>query len=623
MSRFLPKSWFPLLLLALVFAPALFTGRLVLRSAVDVGTWDMWENGELMGKWHEGKLTLKDLYAPQIQHRIVFPRLIIIALTTLSKGDFRWENYVTFGFVLLSAVLLYRLMRRTMGDGPWVPALALVANLMIFSPMLYQIFFWGSSMWMAIPMPCLLLILNLIAVKEGEPQLSRPWLRFAAVVLLAEIATHSFSHGLAFWPVIITYFLLQPSFAPKKARLIMAGIAAVVGAITIKCYFTEFYNVAFHAYNLKPGDYAMEGGLNLANAEERGKFLGFFLGFLGNTFARTPFEDHPLATAEGIGLWVLLAFLAVAGLMVFTKEGRSVWAKALPWLALAAYVIGVAMAISKGRAHIGEHRSVTTRYIVIALFLPASTLALWFLWVRAWLAERRANAGCCASFAKSQRPQMITACALTAFGVMQIPQWSYGLHLTTMWLHARHQAQALTLFLPHIKPASMKVLDKSYDYCLKQINTLSGMGLLRSKPLASAELKWFTKDKKPLPESQAAVIQTKLLKDGSLMITGHARFGAQKPVDAVLFCQGEKVIALGQPAPKHLLRIYGLDYEFGNAADVNVSDMYPWECTIPAAQLPAAAGPLDLWALDVAGKRIAKLSASVTIDPAGPNAAVK
>lgn len=617
------KRWKSLLLLLLIFVPALYNAKLVVRYAVDVGCWDMWENGELLGKWHEGKLTFHDLYAPQIQHRILFPRLIIIALTNLSGGDFRWEDYITFGAVVLSAVLLYRLMRRTMGNGPWVAAIAFVVNLMLFSPMLYQIFFWGSSLWMCMPMPCLLLILNIAAPPENGTCSTAPWLRFGAIALLAEIATHSFSHGLAFWPVIMTYFLLQPAFAPKKTRLHMAGITLLIGAITIKAYFTDFYNVAFHAYNLKPGDYAMEGGLNLMNAGERGKFIGFFLGFLGNPFARTPFEDHPLASAESIGVWVLLAFVSVAALTVFTKAGRSVWSKALPWLALAAYVIGVALAISKGRAHIGEHRSVTTRYIIISLFLPVSTLALWFQIARAWLAERRASNACCSAFARGNAPQMIAACLLTTFAVMQLPQWSYGLHLTNVWHHARRQAQALVLFLPHIKPDSMKVLDKSYDYCLKQINTLSGMGLLKFKPLATAELKWFSKDKKSLPDSQVAVTEARFLDNGSLLLRGNARFGQQKPADAVLITQGDKVIALGQPAPKHVLRIYGLDYEFANVDDVTVSEMYPWETTIPAAQLPASAGPLDFWALEVAGMRISKFPMAVTVDPSAKQASVK
>lgn len=622
MSRFLSTRWKPLLLALLAFLPAIYTARLVARLAVDVGCWDMWENGELLGKYHEGKLTWHDLYAPQIQHRIVFPRLIIIALTHLSGGDFRWENYVTFGLVLLSAVLLHRLMRRTLGDGLWVTALSFVANLLIFSPMLYQIFFWGSSMWMCIPMPCLLGILNL-ASPGPSGTLTRPWARFAAILALAEVATHSFSHGLAFWPVIIAYLLLQPAFADKKARLLMTGITAIIAAVTITCYFTDFRNVAFHAYNLARGDYAMEGGLNLLNAAERSKFYGFFFGFLGNPFARSPFEDHPLLQAEDMGVWVLAAFLVVAALTAFTRTGRRLWIKALPWLGLCAYVIGVALAISKGRAHIGEHRSVTTRYIVISLFLPVGTLALWYLYVRAWLAEKRATGGCCAALASSRAPSMIAACGLTAFAVMQLPQWSYGLHLTNVWHHARRQAQALVFFLPHIKPASMKVLDKDYRYCLEQIRTLAGLGLLKTKPLESADLKWFRKDTKALPENQATLTEATYLPNGALRLRGNARFGQGKPADAVLVTVGDKVIALGQPKPKPTLRIYALDYEFANVDELPVNAMYPWEAEIPASVLPAERSELSLWALEVATRKVNRVTRHPSIDPTTKTAEIR
>ena len=620
------KRWKSLLQLLLIFLPAVFMARLVGHYAVDVGNWDMWENGELLGKWHNGTLSWHDLYAPQIQHRIVFPRLLIIALTHLSGGDFRWENYATYMLMLASAVLLYRLMTKTLGGGLAVAAIAFIANLMIFSPMLYQIYFWGSSLWMSIPVPCLLLILNIVAVPEaeGQPLPRGAWLKFAAAVLIAEVATHSFSHGLVFWPLIISYLLMQPTFATTKARMIMAGIALVIGAVTIKCYFTDFYNVAFHAYSLKPGDYALETGMNLADPADRQKFIGFFFGFLGNPFSRTPFEEHPLASAQALGVWVLVAFLVPAAAILFTTTGRRTWRRALPWLALACYVISVALAISKGRASIGEHRSVTTRYIEISLFLPASIMVLWALLIREWWAEKIASGStCCGKLVHGHAIPMISALVLGALAMMQIPQWSYGMHLTRVWHQARRHSQALVLFLPHLKPASMKSLDKSYDYCLKQINTLNGLGLLKFKPLASPELKWFNKDKKSLPESQAAITEAKFLDDGSLLLRGNARFGQQRPADAVLITQGEKVIALGQPAPRPLLRIYGLDYEFANVDDVPVSEMYPWQTTIPAAQLPTAPGPLEFWALEVPGMRIARISTGLTVDSAARKAELK
>ncbi|HSJ01399.1 MAG TPA: hypothetical protein VK956_03060, partial [Verrucomicrobium sp.] len=237
-----------LLVFLLAFAPAVFLGWLTWEKSVDIGCWDVWENAPLLQKWHDGVLTWHDLYAPQIQHRIVIPRLMIITMAHLSGGDFRWENYVCFLLFLVSGLLIWRLMAKTLGQSLWVAALAFASNLLIFSPMLYQVLFWGSAMWMAIPMPCMLAILNLGTsnrpIPLDVPPLRRPWLYFVGVVLLAEIATHSFSYGLAFWPVVLVYLLIHPGIGPIKRRLAMAGAWVVIAAGTITSYFTNFYNVA-------------------------------------------------------------------------------------------------------------------------------------------------------------------------------------------------------------------------------------------------------------------------------------------------------------------------------------------------------------------------------------------
>ncbi len=611
----MPPALKRLLLILLIFSPALFTAKLVRDKSVDVGCWDQWENAPLLQKWHDGTLTWHDLYAPQIQHRIVVPRLMVIALTHLSGGDFRWENYATFAMVLLSAVLLYRLLKKTLGDSLWVAALAFIANLLIFSPMLYQIFFWGSSLWMTIPMPCLLAILNILSIKPASALQPHPWWAFAAAILLAEIATLSFAHGILFWPILVTYILLQPSLASIRTRLILGGISAAIGAASIICYFTDFYNVAHHAYSLKPGDYAMESTMDFHNAADRAKFLGFFLGFLGNPFARTPFQDHPLLKAESLGVWVLGAFVIIAALIVCSKSGRRIWREALPWLALAAYVIGVALAISKGRSSIGEHRAVTTRYLVISYFLPISTLVLWFMYFKNKIIAPRAEVEA-DTRAASPAPSIVGACLLTGFAVMQIPQWSYGLHLTNVWHHARRQAQALVLFLPHIKPVSLKVLDKdSHDWhCVDAINTLNNLHLLKFKPLETPELKWFAQDKKPLSEEKADLATAQFNEKGELELTGTARFGPGQPADAVLIVRDGKVIALGQPAPKPQLRIYGLDYEFANVEELPVSSLYPWKGVMAPDILPAESTTLELWALDVAGNRVTRLDTHLKVD---------
>ena len=113
-SRLWRWRWWLWTLIA--FTPGIVLAVLVAKYAVDIGCWDVWENAPLLEKWKTGTLRWADLYAAQIQHRIVVPRLIIIALHTMSGGDFRWEIYFTFAVLALSAILVWRLLVTTLGS---------------------------------------------------------------------------------------------------------------------------------------------------------------------------------------------------------------------------------------------------------------------------------------------------------------------------------------------------------------------------------------------------------------------------------------------------------------------------------------------------------------------------
>jgi hypothetical protein len=607
----MPVALKRLLLILLVCAPVFFTARLVQQKAVDVGCWDMWENGMLMKKWHDGNLHWSDLYAPQIQHRIVIPRLLIIALTTLSGGDFRWEQYFTLFLFVLDAWLLWRLLCATLGDSPWRWPLMLAINLLVFCPMHYQILFWGSSMWGAIPMPCLLAAL-LVMLRENWS----PWLRLGLCALLAEVATHSFTHGLLVWPVLLVFLLLQKSATPIKTRLAMAGVWLALAAVTFGFYFHDFKNMAYHAYDLKVGDSAMGKGASLFSADSLPKVIGFFFAFLGNWFARTPFADHPLENARTLGAVTFALFLAMAGLLTCTQEGRARWRESLPWLALAAYVLLISAMVAAGRSQIGEHRAVTPRYLNISQFLLISMLPLAGM-VGAVLRSLWKDSA-------AERFQLTGACLLAAFVTAQIPVWQYGLHLTDVWYHARRQAQALLLFLPYVTPANLNVLDKDSKQwnCLRDaVIPLKEIGLLKFGPLKTPQLTEFRRQE-PLGKEKAALTAARFREDGSIELSGTARFSIFQPADAVLIANGEKVIALGQPQARPLLRIYGLDFEFSNTEDVSVASMFPWKGIIDAGAVPDGTTTLDLWALDVAGMGIAGIHSHLKIDKAAKTAEI-
>lgn len=598
----------------LVFSPAIYLAWLVRRYSVDIGCWDMWENAPLLEKWKAGALTWGDLYAAQIQHRIVVPRLLIILLHTLSGGNFRWENYFTVGLLLSSGVLTYRLLRATLGNSGWVPGIAFVANLLIFSPMLYQNVLWGSSMWMALPLTCLLLALTVL--RTGWPF----WLKIVAAGLLAEVGTHSFAHGLGLWPTLAVYVMTQPLLGRIPRRLAAAAALAIVGAGTIAFYLHNLVNQAFHAYNLKPGDYALSGNV----VESPREMLTVVLGFLGTLHARSPWAfSPPIERAPYIGCVVLAVFVICVVVILFTRRGRAIWPQALPWLALASYVFGVGMMIGFGRAHIGEFRAVTTRYLVVSVFFWISTAVLVVQLLSAWAATWT-------RLASHEKLSRIGVSVLTMAAVLQLPNWAYGFHLTKIWNRARLQAKALVLFIDHLpwqpNKGTHNVVDKSQDYARDAIHRLRRIGLFRPKVLESPDLRWFDAAKQPLPSDKAGVESATLTDAHQIEITGHARFGFSQPADLVLFALpphdlDHRVIGLGQPITTPVLRLYSLDYEFANAEPLPATTLFRWKAVIDPSLLPAEGARLEIWALDVGPMKVTRLQQSVDIrkpDTASP-----
>ncbi|MEZ5300465.1 MAG: hypothetical protein R3F11_07365 [Verrucomicrobiales bacterium] len=190
-----PARWRHWTGVATAFLPALILGILIKANAVNIPTWDDWERVPLIEKWESGELAFGDLYEPHIEHRIFFPRLIILGLNAASGGDLRAEMGFIFATTLLTGVAAYILLGRTLGAGSRLVApAALAINLMIFSPLQWQNFLWGIQIAFMLPVCCIAWAL----VALGARRLGI-WVRFGICLALALIGTHSFGHGMLIW----------------------------------------------------------------------------------------------------------------------------------------------------------------------------------------------------------------------------------------------------------------------------------------------------------------------------------------------------------------------------------------------------------------------------------------
>jgi hypothetical protein len=574
----------------LVFLPAIWMGEYIRESAVNVPCLDDWENVPMLKKWYDGTLGWSDLWSLQIQHRPVIPRLMVIALTWLGQGDMRWQHGMSFALNLVAAVLLAILLRRTLKNSLWLLPIVFLSNCLLFSPILYQNFFWATLFWMAIPGLCMVAAL---LVLEGSGSI---WTRFFWTVLLALAATFSFSHGLVLWPVIGVFLLINHTLASMRQRIILFSMWASVAVLTLSAYFHDFRNQSFHAYELQVGEYALGHTVNLAKWENFSRVVRFAWGLIGNGFARSAFESEILVyRSQLVGGIVFFGFCVCAGLCLFTEAGRRVWSRALPWFTLGSYGLAMALAVAVGRAHLGEHRCTVPRYFVGTLYLSLSLLVIAFLLLREFFpySPNRLQG--------AQRARYIGVAAVTSLIVMQWPLAQYGMHLARVWNNARHQAAGVLTFInfPHLRPWSINTLDNTPDYCRTQANTLHDLNLLRTQLAQSTNIHQFKKAERELQHNRADVDEM-FWRENELVLKGHARFGNHRPADVIMVTveRYDDIVGLGVPRPRPQFRLFNVDYEFTNFLPVSLDEACLWEAHIPLSNLPENVRFLEVWALD-------------------------
>lgn len=120
-------------------APPATLAVLIGRFGVNIPYTDQWELVLLMQKERRVGLTFGDLVAQHGEQRMVFPRMVMLALARLTNWNIRAELLVN---LLLAAgmmiILFWMLSRSLSGSGKWLMTPVASASLMIFSPVQWE-----------------------------------------------------------------------------------------------------------------------------------------------------------------------------------------------------------------------------------------------------------------------------------------------------------------------------------------------------------------------------------------------------------------------------------------------------------------------------------------------------
>lgn len=319
---------------------------LILRYGVNVPIGDQWEMVPIFEDYRQGRLNFHDLWQQHNEHRILFPRLIMLVMAPITQWNSRAEMLTGVVFVLVSFLLLVHLIhsvrRGTGRDWLLIPG-ATAVGAALFSPVQWENWLWGWELqW----------FLNVLAMVAAIWSLwilgpSKPGGAVAIAALAALVGTYSLAPGSLIWVVSIPIFLVSP----QLRRYLILWVGA--GALVMASYFYQYQRPVHHP------PFA-------AFFEDARTSATFVLTYIGRPIPSTA-DFAWIAGAAEIAL--------VLGCLVFAALfRRRLVANLIPFIAIAGYVIATALITGVARAGFGLHQADSSRYTTISVLMVVAII---------------------------------------------------------------------------------------------------------------------------------------------------------------------------------------------------------------------------------------------------------
>jgi hypothetical protein len=356
-----------LAILLLAVAPLVILILNVVAYHVDVPFWDQWNFVPLLDKSYDQGVTLADLWAQHNEHRLLFPRLIMLGLARASKYNIAWELVTILFLAVATFAFLWNQFFRTTGalggaGFPWaVPAM----SLLVFSLGQADNWLWGWQIQ---------IFLNVLAVVAGIVLLGGSpfrWRNGGGAFLCGLVATYSFANGLLFWPLGLLTLILVPFEKRRMRKRALAFWTAATAGIAASYLFQFRYD-------------SPSGTPWTQFLDHPGEYLRYLFIYLGRPVIN--YQEYALA----VGLIGVLLF-ALLSLRYLLKK-RSEFPAVLPFFLFGLYSIGGGLLTGIGRVGFGSGQAMDGRYVPFSALLWVSNFAFLFILTQEIRSRTRARA---------------------------------------------------------------------------------------------------------------------------------------------------------------------------------------------------------------------------------------
>ncbi len=343
---------FKIILLLLYCIPILTVIIFIATFAVDVPAYDQWVLPGLFEKVATGNLTFADLFELHNYHRILFPRLIFIALGFLSSWNILAE--IGFSFILASItyILLYQLSRLTSkSQNKTLFHLAnLITCLLIFS--LTQRWLWGFQL----PIFLINLFLIMGCLILSLPQLSTQ-LKLSLTAVCCIITSFSSAQGLMIWLAMLPGVISLEGNRKKQIKRVILWLSLFI--VSCGIYAIGYYQ------DPKPIELTLIERLLISSQ--------FFFNLLA-----APLTSSPKICGI-LGVIIFTNFISLFA--YFSKEKYiryQTFGQASPWLSIGIFSLITSVLMATGRIEQGaDYPIYAIRYTTHTLLLLIAIVQLW------------------------------------------------------------------------------------------------------------------------------------------------------------------------------------------------------------------------------------------------------
>jgi len=317
---------------------------------------DQWiGEAPIFEKWGNHTLGIGDFFAQHNEHRIAFPRLIMLGVGLLTGWNIKAELVAVWALLVMSGIALYRLaMVTNRGHTRDLFGYLLAGSILFFSPLQHENLLWGFQIGFMLPILMIIACLWLVCALE-------PPINFAAAGVVSTICTFSIVTGFVCWllAIVLLAFTQRTSgfgkWTKSWATLLMLFITELA------LYFWEY---------VKPPEHpsVIEIFKHPASA------AGFYCAFFGGAVGGGAFHEPVVACWLGASL---LGVLVGCGAAIYKNRGNRLFlSEIFPWLLLGCFSLLIGLSVTIGRLGFGIEAALVSRYVSFSVLLPVSLLFL-------------------------------------------------------------------------------------------------------------------------------------------------------------------------------------------------------------------------------------------------------